>query len=328
MIITKSPLRVSLLGGGADIPEFYEKEPAVIFGGGINQHVYVISNQLSKFSKEKFRFTYRITESVLSPNDFEHPVLKTALMQFTDIRSINLTTFSDIPGRTGLGSSSAFTVALLGNLHALTQSRVTNKDLALEAINIERVNLKEAGGVQDQLHTAIGGLRFYEISESGISISDNFCDSEFYKAINQSMLLVRVGEFRNSHVVHFSQKSNKPDHKILKKIRDIAKYFQTNFRKDELSLDLLAECMNETWKLKKSIDSRITNDQINEVIDIGLKKGAQAAKLCGAGESGFVLFIAPPEVLIRLIEVFSEEKCQKVEFTCRGFEEFRYSELY
>ena len=155
MIITRSPLRISLLGGGTDIPDFYNRETATIFGGAINQHVYVASNNLSKFSTEKFRFTYRITESVLDSNEFQHPVVRSALSKFSDLNSINLTTFSDIPGGTGLGSSSAFTVALLGNLHALSNKNLSSKELALEAVNIERIELNEAGGIQDQLHSAV-----------------------------------------------------------------------------------------------------------------------------------------------------------------------------
>lgn len=324
MIITRSPLRISFLGGGTDISAFYKQEKSIIFGGAINQFVYVTSNRLSKFSEEKFRFTYRKTESVLQASDFQHPVVRCALAKFTDVQSINLATFSDIPGGTGLGSSSAFTVALLGNLRALTNNNISSKELALEAISIERTELKEFGGIQDQLHTAMGGLRFYELLGEEIHLSESFNDSEFFRLVNQSMLLVRVGQFRSSEQVHFSR--GNIDFEILRKINNISRYFQRNFRENEASLDLLAECMNESWELKKRINSRITTNEIDEVINLGLKTGAQAAKLCGAGKSGFVLFIASPKVISELIKVFTENRCQKVEFIEKGFQIFRLIE--
>ena len=320
MIITRSPLRISLLGGGTDISEFYKRDEAIIFGGSINQHVYVVSNNLSKFSSEKFRFTYRKTESVLDPGQFQHPVVRSVLSKYKEIQSINLTTFSDIPGGTGLGSSSAFTVALLGNLHSLTNKISTSIELAQEAIYIERHELNEAGGIQDQIHSAVGGLRIYKLFKDKIQIGDNLYNSQLTKKLNQSMILVRVGQFRDSKQVHFSKNDKGINFEILRKINDITKHFQIKFWKNESTIQLLTECINESWNLKKKLDPKVSNSEVDDIINLGFKNGAQAAKLCGAGESGFILFIAPPWALIGLTNVFREDKCQKVEFIEHGFE--------
>lgn len=329
MIVTRSPLRISLLGGGTDIPEFFMQESTCIFGGSINQYVYVVSNNLSKFSTEKYRFTYRITESVLNSNDFQHPVVRSALARFSQVTSINLTTFSDVPGRTGLGSSSAFTVALLGNLHELIGSeKLTPKELALEAVDLERRQLKEAGGIQDQFHSSVGGLRFYDFFKNDVKISKNFYNSKFFEQMNKSMVIVRVGKFRNSKQIHFSGVKKNINEKILGEINSISKFFRQNFNPDENNIDLISECINESWNLKKALGQKVTSDEIDNIIDIGLAHGAKAAKLCGAGESGFVLFVAPPETLGSLLHKFGDEKCQKVEFIKTGFETINNSDRW
>jgi D-glycero-alpha-D-manno-heptose-7-phosphate kinase len=204
MILTRTPLRIGLLGGGTDIPDFYSSQKCLFFGGSINKYVYVISNKLSKFSQEKYRFTYRNTESVDEIEHFKHPVTREALKMYQQIDSINLATMSDIPGGTGLGSSSAFTVGLIKNLDSVVNIEKDPMDLAREAIFIERNVLRESGGVQDQIYSSVGGLRFYSLYKDKMSFGEDFSESVFGKVISSSLCLIRVGGFRESQSVHFS----------------------------------------------------------------------------------------------------------------------------
>ncbi len=320
MIITRAPLRVSFLGGGTDKREFFEENRSVVFGASINQFVYVVSNNLSKFSDERFRFTYRISESVSQVEEIQHPVVRAALQNFRQIQSMNLSTFADIPGNTGLGSSSAFTVALLGNLREALNLPISRLDLAFEAIELERDKLVEAGGVQDQLHAAVGGLRFYELSSTAIKYSENFAMSTFGKTLNDSIFLVRVGGVRESkkfHATEYARGSKQA--RNLVRLKKMAVDFYENFQPESDNLSRFCYYVNESWNLKKLIDESVTNSNVERVIHRGVKAGAVAAKLCGAGHSGFVLFICPKGLRSRVMSEFSEQEVQIVELTESGF---------
>jgi D-glycero-alpha-D-manno-heptose-7-phosphate kinase len=320
MIITRAPLRISLLGGGTDLTQFYKKQPSYIFGGSIDKYVYVISNNLSKFSTERFRFTYRVTESVKNYKDFQHPVVRECFELFPKIKSLNLTTFSDIPGGTGLGSSSSFTVALLGNLMERSNSRISPRILSAQAIHLERNVLNESGGVQDQLHASYGGLRFYKLSSIGLNQGKNLSDSTIFHELNKSILLVRVGGFRKSKEMHGIEKLNRNQILYLEKIQQIASYFKKKFDSQDSNFSLLTECINESWELKKRMSDHISNDEVEEVINKGMRYGASAAKLCGAGTSGFVLFLANQTHLKKIESKFKADKIEYVKFINSGFE--------
>jgi galactokinase/mevalonate kinase-like predicted kinase len=157
--------------------------------------------------------------------DFQHPVVRECFELFPKIKSLNLTTFSDIPGGTGLGSSSSFTVALLGNLMERSNSRISPRILSAQAIHLERNVLNESGGVQDQLHASYGGLRFYKLSSIGLNQGKNLSNSTIFHELNKSILLVRVGGFRKSKEMHGIEKLNRNQMLYLEKIQKIASYF-------------------------------------------------------------------------------------------------------
>jgi len=319
MILTRTPLRIGLLGGGTDIPEFYSNQKCLIFGGSINKYVYVISNKLSKFSQEKYRFTYRNTESVDAVEHFKHPVTREALKMYQQIDSINLATMSDIPGGTGLGSSSAFTVGLIKNLDSIINIQKEPMELAREAISLERNILRESGGVQDQIYSAVGGLRFFNLYKNEMSFGKDFSDSIFGKVVSSSLCLIRVGGFRESQSVHFSRKRiSESNQKTLKELSDISFQFQKDFDPESNDILKLAECINESWKFKKSLDPQSSSPEVDLVIETGLKEGAIGAKLCGAGNSGFVLFICDSRIKEKLKNFFGEALYEDISFTNAG----------
>ncbi len=319
MIITKTPLRIGLLGGGTDLPKFYCSKDSTIFGGSINKYVYVISNNLSKFSNEKYRFTYRQTESVQQVEEFKHPVTREVLKMYGQIKSINLATMSDLPGNTGLGSSSAFTVGLIKNLDLIAKKESSPLELAEKAIHIERSVLKEFGGVQDQIYSSLGGLRFYTLGKNKIIYSEDYSQSIFGKSLSSSICLIRVGGFRDSQKVHFSREEiTELNINKLRKMSDLTLEFQKNFDPNSDDISNLAELINESWNYKKSLNPQSSSDSINSVIKSGLKLGATAAKLCGAGNSGFILFLCNPEIKMKLSNYFGENLYEEVQFTSLG----------
>jgi D-glycero-alpha-D-manno-heptose-7-phosphate kinase len=315
IIVSKAPLRISLLGGSTDIKSFFNIHTSNVFGGSIDKYVYVISNELSKFSNEKFRFTYRITESVKEVENFKHPVVRETLKIFNEIKCINISTMADLPGKTGLGSSSAFTVALIQNLALRQQKYCSPLEIAQTAINIERQIIEEPGGIQDQLHSAIGGLRFYKIKENKINFGNDFSKTNFGRKLNQSVLLVKVGKFRESKSVHFARgKLTKTQFEYLSEINKICLNFKKNFKPGSSCLKLLADSVNESWSIKSKMNKTSTSSAIEKIIRLGFHNGAVAAKLCGAGKSGFVLFICEPSSRLDLINLFGKEKCELIEF--------------
>jgi D-glycero-alpha-D-manno-heptose-7-phosphate kinase len=319
MILTKTPLRIGLLGGGTDVPEFYSNQKTIVFGGSINKYVYVVSNKLSKFSQEKFRFTYRNTESVNEIEEFKHPVTRETLRMYQQIRSLNLATMSDIPGGTGLGSSSAFTVGLIKNLDSVINIDKDPLELAQQAIFLERNVLRETGGIQDQIYSSIGGLRFYSLDKDEISFSEDFSNSTFGKKLSSSLCLIRVGGFRNSHRIHFSRISiSESNQHTLKKMSAITFQFKRDFDPNSNDVTTIAEYINESWKLKKSLDAQSSSSEVDSVINSGLKVGAIGAKLCGAGHSGFVLFICDSEVKEKLRGLFGDALYEDISFTGSG----------
>jgi D-glycero-alpha-D-manno-heptose-7-phosphate kinase len=312
-------LRVSLLGGSTDVKDFFNIQESNVFGGSINKYVYVISNKLSKFSNENFRFTYRITESVKEIENLKHPVMRESLKIYNEVKSINISTMADLPGKTGLGSSSAFTVALIQNLALIQYKKCTPLEIARMAIKIEREIIKEPGGIQDQLHSAIGGLRFYKIKENKIEYGNDFSKTNFGRKLNQSVLLIRVGSTRSSDSVHFARrKMTKTQFKYLVELNKICFDFKKRFIPESNSLKLLIDSVNESWNIKKEMDKTSTSNEVEKIIRSGFYNGALAAKLCGAGKSGFVLFICEPSSRLDLIKVFGTEKCESFEFIKSG----------
>lgn len=270
---------------------------------------------MSKFSNEKFRFTYRITESVKEVENFKHPVVRETLKIYNEIKSINISTMADLPGKTGLGSSSAFTVALVQNLALRQQKHCSALEIAQMAIKIEREIIKEPGGIQDQLHSAIGGLRFYKIKGNKIDFGYDFSKSNFGTKLNQSVLLVRVGNFRESNSAHFARrKLTKTQFEYLSEINRICIDFKKNFMPESSSLKLLIDSVNESWSIKRKMDKTSTSSEIEKIIRLGFHNGALAAKLCGAGKSGFVLFICEPSSRLNLINLFGSGKCELFRF--------------
>ncbi len=294
MIMTRAPLRITFVGGGTDLPCYYEKRDyGAVVSGAINRYIYVTVNR--KFD-DKLRVSYSKTEIVDGVDRIEHPSIREAL-RLTDItKGIEVVSISDIPSRgTGLGSSSTFLVALLHALHSYKGEFVSNEELAKEAVKIERGILNEPGGKQDQYMAAYGDLNFMKfLSDGSVDIHPIIPQDSSIQRVEESLLLLYMGRERASTEIHKDQINNsegKMD--VYDKMKVLVE--ETSKAIQEGNIDLLAELMHKNWMLKKSLSNRISDVTIDDLYSKAIDLGAKGGKVVGAGGGGFLLLVAEPE---------------------------------
>ena len=300
MIISKTPLRVSFFGGGTDYPGYYVREGGIVVGAAIDRHVYVSVNRNSQFFDYKTRISYRKTELVNSVEDIEHPSVK-ACLQYLEIDSgLDINIFSDIPARTGLGSSSSFTVGLLNALLALQGKRKTPQELAEMACHVEQNIIKENVGSQDQFHAAYGGFSVINFDAKSISVAPVQISSTKLRLLEDSWFMVYTGLSRYADPLLEEQVkktvAKQNDHN-LKTMVDMSNE-ALNIIGDSTDAEFLPEfgnLLHKGWELKKELSSKVSNDVIDSYYDKAMKAGAIGGKLSGAGAGGFLSFFVPKE---------------------------------
>ena len=301
MIITRTPLRVSFLGGGSDYPEYFMENPGAVLGTAVNLYVYVALIRQTALVDKQFKLTYRESEAVDSPDDLEHPVVRAVLQ---DCRwtgpGIHIATLADVPANTGLGSSSSFTVALLHALALFRGDVVTAESLANDAVRIEREVLQEAGGWQDQFHAAYGGVALYEFSGDGVARRAPET-AALTDGLNRSMVLVPTGRPRSSHDHATTTSAAVKSGSGASAAHEMAGLARETFGSlhdiDDpgVAVKTLADAMAAAWELKRTIMGGVLDPDVEQLIERGRNQGALAGRLCGAGGSGFVLFLTEPD---------------------------------
>ena len=332
LIVVTSPLRVSFLGGGSDYEEFFQTgNKGYTFGTTINLSVHLSALFHSRLSDYPYKLTYRITDSVSHYEDFKHPVAKHAFkLAKWENQGLHISTIADVPAGTGLGSSSSFTVGLLHLLEFMQGRNPNEKWLAENAVDIERKILKEPGGLQDQYFAAYGGTRLIEFSTEGIEVSAKL-SSNCVTSLSNSLVLLPVGVARNSaKFAEITAKSSKVHTALVQEMANLAKdsfYKFASVDGDDSGVELLGSAMNSAWKLKKIISDNEHNSRIDTLISRGLNEGAFGAKLCGAGGSGFLLFIVEPANRERFIHKFQNEFAQEISISQKGSHSYNLEHL-
>ncbi len=310
MLVSKTPLRINFLGGGSDFPEVFNLQGGAVFGTAINLSVYLSASLIPPFASEKFRFTYRKTESVVFASEFEHPVVRHLLNENNWLPPLNLATMSDVPGNSGLGSSSSFTVALIHIISHIRGLALPALDIAKQAIRVEREILKEAGGWQDQLHAANGGLSLYTFAPNGEISTDSVAGSDAsIDLLNQSMLLIPLGGARDSSELSNRYKQGLTQANYLRLIKENSELAISTlqiFKEKRITpyekLTFLGSAMRRAWEIKLATSPNANLSEADLLIRRGVASGALAGKLCGAGESGFLFFLVLPENKIKVLE--------------------------
>ncbi len=290
MIITRTPFRISFVGGGSDLQVFYNRSEGAVLSTSINKYMYISSHKY--FDKEKIRAKYSQTETVDNVAELKHPIIREALKMFAISGGFELSSIADIPAGTGMGSSSAFTVGLLHNLYAIKRRYVNKEQLAREASNIEIEKLKEPIGKQDQYAVAFGGLNVIRFQANGsVIVEPLYLKREVFNALQDNLVLFYIGHARKASFILAEQKKNiSEDDKFntLKTMVSLVYEMRDNLY-DE-NIDNFGKLLHENWCLKQKLASQISNNVISDLYETALKHGATGGKLLGAGGGGFMLF--------------------------------------
>lgn len=296
MIISRTPLRMSFVGGGSDLPVFYRKFGGAVVSTAINQFVYITVNK--KFD-EKIRVSYSKTEEARTVDRIQHPLVREAMKLLKINGGMEITSVADIPGRgSGLGSSSSFTVGLLHALHAYAERYASAEQLAREACEIEIERCGEPIGKQDQYAAAFGGLNYIRFNEDdSVSVEPILCKRETLRTIQDHILVFYTGITRSASDVLKHQQSavasEKKKQSVMRKMVALAEQMKSELQRNRAGA--FGEIIHEGWLLKKSLTSGISTDAIDDWYAKARKVGAVGGKLLGAGAGGFLMFYAPPE---------------------------------
>ncbi|OGQ05158.1 MAG: GHMP kinase [Deltaproteobacteria bacterium RIFCSPLOWO2_01_44_7] len=296
MIISSTPLRISFVGGGSDIPSFYREEMGAVVSTAINKYIYVTVN--NRFEKG-FRLGYSKTEIVDEVDAIQHKVLRAALKRLKIPGGIEITSVADIPSHgTGLGSSSSFTVGLLNALHTYKRDFRSAEDLCKEACEVEMVDCEDPIGKQDQYIAAYGGFKFIQFNpDESVFVDPIICRLETLEQLQSNLLLLHTGFGHSAADILKAQSEvllKNPEKKLLlKKMVQLAFLMKEELQKN--NLDSFGEILHENWMLKREITDGISNTQIDSWYEKALKAGAIGGKLLGAGGGGFLIFYAPKE---------------------------------
>jgi D-glycero-alpha-D-manno-heptose-7-phosphate kinase len=322
-VIVKTPLRISLFGGGTDYKEYFERNGGAVLGGTIDKYIYTVCLPMSPIAETRYRLTYSKVETIDHVADIQHPVIREVLKDEGYDTPFNLAVISDIPGGSGLGSSSAFTVGFLNLVNHLKGLSPTKSDLARAAVRVESELLHERVGVQDQYHAAFGGFSLYEFHKDNTAISPIQMSTAFRSRLNDSIVLVHSRRYRSASTILEEQVQKTREGKVdndLESIKALCYEARGLFQGKSPDSDLveLGRMLSETWRIKRSLSASMSNADLDEIYDKSMALGAYGGKLAGAGGGGFFMFLAPPEAIGRLREVFGSERVVKVAFQDEG----------
>jgi D-glycero-alpha-D-manno-heptose-7-phosphate kinase len=293
MIISQTPYRVSFAGGGTDLPAFYEHEPGAVLSVAIKQHMYVT---VSPRFDVTTRVAYTKLETAGTLDELQHELVRESL-RMTDLgKHLEITTIGDVPGGTGMGSSSTLTVGLLNALWAYKGRISSAKRLAEQACEIEIDILGKPIGRQDQYAAAFGGLNYIEFRANDEVVVEPVAHRPgFLKDLEQRVMILYTQQQRSADgILQKQSQGTKKKMDVLRQMRDLAREMR-EVASDKGDLDEFARLLHEGWELKRSLGFGIATQTVDEWYAAAREAGAQGGKLLGAGGGGFLLLVAPPE---------------------------------
>lgn len=299
-IISRTPVRISFFGGGTDYPSYYSRYPGSVLGTSINKYTYVNLNTLSPFFDYNLRISYSSVELVKTLEEIKHPSVRACLKHREIFPPLDIHISADLPAKTGLGSSSSFTVGFLNALYAMEGKKIARQQLAEEACHIEQSVIKENVGSQDQFHAAFGGLNVIEFSGSSIRVRPVVATQQKKEMLQKHLLIFYTGITRFASKIaqeQIEKTQKKTNDSYLHQMKEMVSHAEEII--SGCSLDHLpkqfGKLLHESWLLKKQLSSQISTDKIDFFYNKALQCGAHGGKLCGAGSGGFLAIIAPLE---------------------------------
>ena len=295
MIVSRTPLRISFVGGGSDLPAYYRQQQGAVLSTSVDKYVYVTLNK--KFDND-IRLSYSVTENVSDKKYIQHPIVRNTLELLQMKSGLEITSISDIPSSgSGLGSSSSFTVAVLHALYEFKGERISKEELGRLSSHIEIDLCGDRIGKQDQYAAAFGGLNLIEFNEDdSVVVNPIICKPETIKKIEDSIIVFYTGQTRSASVLLREQSENM---KFAEKRALMSNMVSLAYNmKDLLENDDIEPCgelLDQNWQLKRQMTSGTSNSQIDSWYSKGISAGAKGGKLLGAGNGGFIMFFAPKE---------------------------------
>ena len=319
MIISRTPFRVSFVGGGTDLRSFYAEEEGKVLSTSIDKYIYVVVKRQVGIVEYKYRVNWSKVEFCNDINEIEHPIVREALKMFDIDFPIEITTFSDIPGNTGLGSSSAFCVGLVHALQALIGQYATKHSIASSAATIEVDILKRTMGKQDHFASAYGDLNIFTFnSDESTVVEPVFYSPNVRAELETNLMLFYTALKRDaSEVLETQDKATQRKRSVLKKMRDLVIPLRDSLSGKD-NLKRFGEILHEGWLLKKSITSDISNTLIDGYYDRAIEAGAVGGKLLGAGGGGFLLLYVEPSFQANVVHALEELFCLDIRLDSGG----------
>lgn len=321
--MTRTPLRVSLFGGGTDYPDYFARRPGAVIGMAIDKHIYIACTRVQTPIQHRYRVAYSKLELVEEISEIQHPVVREVLKDYGVEECLDISVMSDLPASGGgLGSSSSFTVGFVTLVRAMAGVEMTKLDIANEAIRFERDVLRENVGVQDQLHAAFGGLNRFDFDGGRIRITPVQLRAGTVAQLNKSMLLVYTGIPRRATVIVEEQITATKARALDKDLGNL--YAMVGDCMDLLENNThnivpeLGRMLHESWLVKRQLTSKISNTSIDALYERARKAGAYGGKLCGAGGGGFLLMLAPPDHLAAIQAAVSPQAVLPIRMDTQG----------
>ncbi|HQP10204.1 MAG TPA: kinase [Candidatus Omnitrophota bacterium] len=302
MIISRTPFRVSFFGGGTDYPEWFKNNQGAVLATTIDKYCYITCRYLPPFFEHKSRIIYSQMEQVQSVDEIDHPAVREVLRFLKITQGVEIHHDGDLPARTGLGSSSSFTVGLLNSLYALKGVMPTKARLAEEAIHIEQKMCKDNVGCQDQTLAAYGGLNYIEFGgDMHLQVRRVTIPEERIRNLEKHLMLYFTGFSRMASTIAAHQIKNIPaKEKELLTMYQMVQEAMALLQKDRLKE--FGRLLDESWKIKRGLSKKVSTQQIDEIYATAQSAGAIGGKILGAGGGGFMLIFAPPGAQAKIKE--------------------------
>lgn len=298
MIITKTPYRISFFGGGTDYPGWYRENGGLVLATTIDKYCYISCRYLPPFFEHKYRIVYSRIESVRGISEIEHPAVRAVLDWAKCTKGLEIHHDGDLPARSGIGSSSSFTVGLVNAIEALNGSHVTKDEIAKHAIHIEQNIIKENVGSQDQISAAYGGFNRIEFNrDDTFDVRPIILPAAKIKMLEDHLMLFFTGlsriasDIAKSKIEHLKDRAEE-----LNRIRDMVNEGLAILQGRDEMLDDFGRLLGESWEHKKKLSEKVSTPRINQIYDAAIKAGASGGKILGAGGGGFLLLFVKPEL--------------------------------
>lgn len=294
MIISRTPFRISFAGGGSDLPSFYHREVGAVLSTSIDKYMYIAIHPF--FDKEKIQLKYSKTELVDTIEDIRHPIFREVLDLY-DLKGVDLNSIADIPSGTGLGSSSSFTVGLLNAVRTYLGKATSGEKLGKMACEVEINKVGSPIGKQDQYAAACGGLNFITFyGDESVNVEKIIMNPTKKQELQDNLIMVYVGGNHSANdILRSQQKAINDSGKFEMQHQMVQLAFELRKSLENNEIDNFGHFLHEGWLMKKKLTSGISNSNIDEFYNKGIKSGALGGKLLGAGGAGFILFYCPKE---------------------------------